>query len=351
MASSHLAYLPASGIDGLTDEDLESQQAPTGPWMTSRRMLACMVGIAISGTALVAIVRGSTMNTIPAETGHIAAIRQKFDLSPANLSDPCDGKPQIKLSRTLHSNLGNKGPDTGDEGIVFPGVNMQPGNPNQDVLVVVNATNNDVDSASNGMWGKYAGISAKGGTKVHANFSLLDKNSRNPVILRELDITFFDLDRHGEGQEVEYIRIKKPDQYFLTKPTLVEATESDDGYVTFKATKNGNAADNPADPLLLTVEQKQKAVTVVYKDTNKFEVEMGSEGIRNDPNYRGFIFVFRPSLLCARTIDGEDPTLVPGRTTTTTTVAVVDDTTTSKGEDRTCLFVVPIVSWCFPKFW
>jgi len=347
MASSQFAYLPS--VAEVSDEDFEIPQAPKAPRMTNRRMFACMVGVAISGTALVAVVRGSMMNTIGAESGHIAAISQLFELSPA---DPCDDQPQIKLTKALHSNLGNKGPDTGDLGIVFSGVNMHPGYLHQDVLVMVNATNDNVDSHSNGIWGKYAGISAMGGTKVHAHVTIVDKNTRNPVIIRELDVTFFDLDRHGEGQEVEYIKIKKPDQYFLTKNTSVHVSEDDDGYVTFKATKDGNSADNPRDPLFLTVDQKNKAVTVRFKDIDKFEVEMGSEGQAPGRSYRGFLFVFRPSLLCAKTSGGKDPQIVNETIeTTTTTTGVVDEPTTTMGEDKKCLFTIPIVNWCFPKFW
>lgn len=349
MASSQFQYVHSLGTAESTDESDEDWEIPPSkaPWMTRRQMLACMVGIAVSGTALVAVVRGSTTNTISAETGRIAAISQKFDLSPAD-EDPCDGRPQIKLLKTLHSNLGNKGPDMGDEGMVYEGVNIHPGDPNQDVLVVVNATN-EIDSHHNGLWGKYAGIAAYGGTELHATFRILDKTTRNPVKVRELDITFFDLDRHGEGQEVEYIKVKKPDQYFLTEDPLVSVTEGDDGYVMFKATKNGDSKDNPADPLLLTVEQKNKAVTIRYTDLDKFEVEMGSEGhVGSGRPYRGFIFVFRPSLLCAKTIDGKDPTVLPG---TTTTNVLVDGTTTTTVQGRNCLFIVPFVNWCFPKFW
>lgn len=344
MASSQFAYLPS--VADVSEDDFETPLAPRAPSTTSRRVLACMIGIAISGTALVAVVRGGMMNTVGAETGHTAAISQLFELSPA---DPCDGQPQIKLSKALHSNLGNKGPDKGDEGIVFPGVNMHPGNPNQEVLVVINATNDNIVSHHNGMWGKYAGISAMGGTKVHAHVRLVDKNTREPVIIRELDITFFDLDRHGEGQEVEYIRVKKPYQYFLTASTFIDASEGDDGYVTFKATKDGNGHDNPTDPLLLTVEQKNKAVTVRYHDIDNFDVEMGSEGVGH--SYRGFIFVFRPSLLCAKTSDGKDPQLVNETIETTTTSGVVVEPTTTISDDKKCLFTIPVVGWCFPKFW
>jgi len=312
-------------------------------------MLACMVGIAITGTALVAVVRGSITNTIGAETGHTVAISQLFELSPA---DPCEGQPQIKLFKPLHSNLAGQGPDKGDKGLVFQGVNMHPDNPNQEVLVVVNATNKDIDSISNGIWGKYGGISARGGTKVHAHFKIVDKNTREPVIIRQLDITFFDLDRHKEGQEVEYIKIKKPDQYFFTKSTLVNVSEGDDGYVTFKATTDGYSGDNPTDPLLLTVEQKNKAVTVRYNDADNFEVEMGSENRAGaDGHYRGFMFVFRPSLLCAKTSDGNDPPIVNETKKTTTTTGVVVEPTTTMGEDKKCIFTIPIVNWCFPKFW
>lgn len=313
-------------------------------------MWVCMLSMALSGTALVALVRGSTANTIHAETSQVAATSKLMELTPMG---PCEGEAQIRLSQPIHSNLGNKGPDTGDEGIVYPGVNIQPGMPNQEVLVVVNATNDGVDTRSNGIWGKYAGIAVNGGTMMHANFAILDKNTRNPVVIRELDVTFFDLDRHMEGQGVEYIKIKKPDQYFLTKNTLLEVSEGDDGYVAFKATANGNSADNPQDPLFLTTEQKNKAVTVRYKDVDKFEVELGSEGYAG--NYRGFIFVLRPSLLCAKTSDGEDPQVVTetlGTTTTPTAVGVVEvEETTTKRKEKRCLFTVPIINWCIPKFW
>jgi len=188
MNFSHDAYLPPVGMDECTDDGCEVAH-PSKNCRMNRKMLVCMLSMALLGTALAALVRGSTANTIHAETIHVAAISKLMELTPM---DPCKGEAQIKLSQPIHSNLGNNGPDTGDEGIVYPGVNIQPGMPNQEVLVVVNATNDGVvDTRASGIWGKYAGIGVNGGTMIHANFAILDKNTRNPVVIRELDVTFF----------------------------------------------------------------------------------------------------------------------------------------------------------------
>merc|ERR1712129_586994 len=116
----------------------------------------------------------------------------------------------------------------------------------------------------------------------------------------------------------------------------VDVSEGTDGYVTFKATKEGTGVDNPQNPLMLTTEQKNKAVTVRYINTGNFEAELGSTG--EGGNYRGFFFVFRPSLLCAKTTDGKDPDIVPSDTTTTPTTTS-PKTTTTKVEEKKCWFI------------
>jgi len=327
--------------DNSSDEEVAYPHAPPAPWMIGRRVLAVMVGIAVSGTAVVAVVRGSSTKSIRAKTDRADAISQLSE------EDPCDGYPQIKLSEEpLHKNFGNKGPDEGDEGLVYEGTNIHPGKPEQEVLVVVNSTGPAaIDISTYGMNGDYALLDAKGGTFVHAKFSILDKN-RKPITVPELDVTFFDLDKHTSGNEVEFVKIKKPDAHFLTKDTLIDVSEGTDGYVTFKATKEGTGADNPENPLMLTTEQKNKAVTVKYINTGNFEAELGSTG--KGANYRGFLFVFRPSLLCAKTTDGEDPVIEEEKKATTTTTTLPETTTTTV-EEKQCWFTIPIINFCFPK--
>jgi len=341
MAPSHYAYLhserTALGTAELA-EDLEIAQAPPeAPRAKSRRVLACMVGIAILGTALVASVRASTMTATRAENRHIADAIQKSELSP--FTEPCAGYTQIPLSPALHSNLGNTGPDKGDEGIVFPGVYKQPGHENQTVLVVVNATkplsgrNRDLFWWAQNYFFGFVDINKSAGETVHANVKILDFATRNPLKIRELYITFADID--GNGQEVDYIKIKKPDQYFLTKGTVLDASEGADGYLTFKGTQEeGGLLDLPH-ARALTVHQKNKAVTIRYNDVDNFDVEMGTlvgNGLSKD--HRPSLFAFRALLNC----DAEDGAIVPG-------------VTAKNVSDKNCLFTIPLVDWCFPKFW
>jgi hypothetical protein len=306
-----------------------------------------MVGLAIASVAMVAAALNGKISVVRTNTNHLDAISQ---LSLV-LEDPCADEPQVKLEHPIHNNLGGKGPDPGAEGIVYPATDLQPGQPPQDLLLVVNATNEiETERRANGMYGQYGRITAKSDTHVHTTFRLLNAITREPVIIRELDITFFDLDTHSSGSAVEYVKLKGQQQYFLTKNSQVRATEGGDGYVTFKATRPGTADDNPTDPLLLTVEQKQKAVTVRYVDVHQFVLELGVQGVGGG-GYRWFNFVLRPSLLCAKTQGGGDePDIVTVGETRTTTVAPTASATTTTEEEKKCLFVIPIINFCFPKF-
>jgi hypothetical protein len=328
--------------DNSSDEEVAYPHAPPAPWMNGRRVLALIVGIAVSGTAVVAVVCGSSTKSIRAKSDRADAISQLSE------EDPCDDKPQIKLSKVLHQNLGNNGPDTGDEGLVYEGVNIHPSFPEQQVLVVVNATAPEViKTKDNGFHGKYGMIAVAGGTLVHTKFSFLDKN-RKPIIIPELDITFFDLDSHSAGKEAEFVKIKKPDSHFHTKGSFVDISEGTDGYVTFKATVAGTGSDNPKDPLLLTTKQKHKAVTVRYLNTGSFEAELGST-TGGEGGWRGFLFVFRPSLLCAKTADGEEDPVIEEEKKPTTTTTTLPETTTTTVEEKKCWFTIPIINFCFPK--
>lgn len=319
---------------------------PTRTWIQSHRKLVIMVGMVVATMAIVAAVSNGKIDATRAVTGHMDAI------TLLEAGDPCANFPRIRLGEPTHNNLAGKGPDDGAEGIVYPATDLTPGQPPRDLILVVNAMNSDAttDPRVNGMKGKYGIVSSKGGTKLDCVFSFFDAKTQAPVVLREIDISFFDLDTHTSGHAAEYVKLLGLDsfaQYVTTKDPLIDTIAESDG-VKFLATSVGTADDNPSDPLLLTVKQKQKAVTVKYFDTHKFEVQFGSDGANDQ--HRWFQFVLRPSLLCAKTQDGGDVDLHESPTTTkTTTTAAI--TSTAEGEKRNCLFVVPVVNWCFPKFW
>jgi hypothetical protein len=303
-----------------------------------------MVGLVIACIAMVATVLKGNISTMgTTNTNHLAAISQ------LSSEDPCADKPQVRLNKVLHSNFGGKGPDSGAEGLVYDAVNIIPGETPQPLLLVINATNANIrtDPKANGFHGKYARLTVWGGTHIDATFKLLQKETLEPARVSELDITFFDLDTHSGGKAVESVQLDGLQQYFLTKNSQVAASEGDDGYTTFKATKVGSANDNPTDPLFLTVEQKDKAVTVRYINVNTFHAKLGVTA--GQGAHRWFNFVLRPSLVCATTKGGgKDPDIVVIGNDPTTTVAPTTPTTTAE-EEKKCWFVIPIINFCFPK--
>lgn len=338
MAASQHAFLPASSSEDDIDDDVAYPHAPTTRWPKNRWMFALMVGIAFSGTALVAVVRGSSTGSIGTKSHHIAAISQLDE------ADPCAEFPQIKLAESpTNSKELNKDQGT----MVIEGENIDPvNNRKEDVIVEVKATKNGTKIADGfGRWGKYYGVAALSGESFELTFSIFDKSNK-PLIMPEIDITFFDLDKHDSGA-TEYIKLK-PNKYTVSKVPLVTEDETADGFYKFMAEEVGDHTDNPSDPLLLTVSQKSKAVTATYTETSKFVVEMGSTG-NNTAGNRGYIFVFRPSLKCAKTVGGGDDPGVDEKTPETpTTTPPVDP---EEPEERNCLFIVPFFNWCFPKFW
>merc|ERR1712156_1024947 len=95
----------------------------------------------------------------------------------------------------------------------------------------------------------------------------LDGLTMQPTVMKSLDFTFFDLETHAAGNEVEYIKVWGLSSFVLTQNTTVKAgVDHTDGSASFEATTPGTGLDNPSDPLFLASEQKNKAVTLHFED-------------------------------------------------------------------------------------
>lgn len=359
--------MPYSSSDEDPDEDVaKTQTSILG--MSGSRMLAVVAVVAVAATAVVGVVHGGTTTAMRAKSDHLFVIsreekKHQCEDDPDNTCsadpDPCACEPWLKLEQPTLTNLGKVSHPSQEEGMFFPGTYTDPcsGKPSKKVLLEMHAippwdgidTHRCCNKLTKGE--KYAMVTAKANTFIHVEFSVKDAETKEPVILRELDVTFFDLDMHESGEEVEYVKMFNVAGDILAKSTLIKKIEnSTDGSITYKATKEGGPENNPDDPLKLTVEQKQLAVTIKYKDTDKFSAVLGSLGA-GKKSWRGFIFVFRPTLKCAR-VDGNDPGIIEtGPTTTTTQPTTTTVATTTTEKKKNCLFIVPYFEWCFPKFW
>merc|ERR1719361_3170908 len=93
-----------------------------------------------------------------------------------------------------------------------------------------------------------------------------------------------------------------------------------DGLTRFSATTLGSTMDNPQSPNLLTIQQRNRIVTLTFTDTSGVEATLGCSVGSMDCD---FLFAVEPSLLCSR-IDGPPPV-----TQTATTTPTVSLTSTS----------------------
>mmetsp|Transcript_91654 Transcript_91654/g.285673 ORF Transcript_91654/g.285673 Transcript_91654/m.285673 type:complete len:1022 (-) Transcript_91654:447-3512(-) len=220
----------------------------------------------------------------------------------------CEVYPYFQFqvpNAVMHNNLGNKGPAyrTG-EGIQYLATALGQGaGPllHKDVWITVNATNSDFQPAYPkviGMQGKYASVNIKPGTHLDFTIRFYDGTTGQRVSLNNYSLTLFDLDTGHAGASREYVELSGFVRYHLTKNTEVKVSKN--GQKThFAASTEGTGADNPTDPMFLTDQQKNRAVTAMYEGVDEVNVRVGAEP---GATARFFTLVHRPSLLCAITV-------------------------------------------------
>lgn len=300
-------------------------------WTRPRRALPVAVGVSMFVGAL--LIAGKAQTHFKGHVlDQVGNVEKLFSADPGQ----CPNFEYVFLEKLIRSNLGGKGPDFGAEGMVFEATHVIPGadgfswNP---ILMVINATSAlKTFPASNTLNGHYAVIGCEGNTNVKLTFRFLDAVTQSLVTIPMMRFTFVDMDTHQTGNEVEYVRAWNFANYIVTQNTLVKASEEGDGSVTFTATIPGGAIDNPKDAFLLTSEQKNKAVTLEFRDASEFQIELGSKDIVDfhQRTHRAFRFVPQPTLLCAKT-QGDDTTggiKVDSEPTDTTTTAMTFKTST-----------------------
>jgi len=262
--------------------------------------------------------------------------------------DPCRGFPNLILDAVLHSNLGGQGPDAGPEGLVIAGREAIQGQTVEEVLLVINATSPyfPADPKQVGLSGNFGTINLNGGTNVRMKFRIFNRGTMRQQLIKGQQFTFFDLDMAPSGETTEYVKAWGFHTATLTKRSELTMLTNSDGSTTFAASKEGNGADGPEDPLLLTIHQKNRAVTLEWANSTEIELELGCSA---GWHARYFTFVARPSLWCALTSTpfgvGPNPEL---NKTVNTAVAIQTGTTTQlvrvTERPHNCWFNV--FGWC-----
>jgi len=278
---------------------------------STRRTVTLAVGIL---TMCAAVSLWHNPSIIAQVRGHLFIGLDEDDA--AESASGCGDLPFVKITEVVSSNLGKKGPDhDAEEGIIYAATAHHTGADISNLqihlhsVVVGEEDNEDKYDENyepafthgtyvNGAFGKFAAINVKQGESVMLRVHAYDADKNEDIHLPHAAISFFDLDTGADNNHsVEHVRISGFKAYYLSNETEVVVAEGDN-YTSFTATKEGTGADNPSDPTELTVEQKNRAVTIEFEDTAAFNFEVGASAGKTG---RVFSFVFRPSLLCAKT--------------------------------------------------
>merc|ERR1712129_513162 len=244
--------------------------------------------------------------------------------------DLCTEYPRMQLGTVAHNNLGSRGPDFGLEGLVYRGTKFAPDEEMIDMELAVSVKDGSTYEpgiAQNGLFGKYGFVNLKAGTEVTLQFSFRDHVTKNPLLLSTAHVSFLDLDQAALGQSSEYVDIGGHTGKIMMPETEIREETVADGLTRFSATTPGSTIDNPKDPNLLTIQQKNRIVTLTFTDTSMVEATLGCSAGSTECD---FMFAVEPSLLCFK-ITGPDPVT---RTVTTTTTMTTSPTTTGTQTER-----------------
>jgi len=305
-------------MDFETEAELLSDEAARGgaparrhgPWRAAAVAAALLAATVVLS---VSVGRGPS----PATLAHVAASPSLTVLDEMP-EDPCSFLPFLRITGVKSNNLGRKGPDTAaEEGIIYTAEAHHTGLNATDVEIHMHAVSESYFGHSeeeettvsahytpewpkvNGVTGRFGTINVHPGTNVTIKIHGFDHAANASVSFPRWAITFFDLDTgKGGNHSVEFVKMNHFKDYYVTNETELEITPEPDGSTKFTATVEGTGDDNPTNPVELTVQQKNRAVSFEIEDADEVVLEVGAT---DGSAARVFQFVVKPILRCAYT--------------------------------------------------
>jgi len=223
-------------------------------------------------------------------------------------NDPCAEYPYLKFLNVSYNNLGGHGPDQGPEGLIWKTLDLGTGARNMtgrpvDLMAHVIGDYRVWEPYMNGMSGQFGGKSGQfgslnliAGSSMTIEFSFRDALTNAPVVMPELAMTWYDLDQDQHNTCREQVVAAGFKTYTLSQNTEIIKTVLPDGSMAFQSSTFGDGDDNPTDPLHLTQQQRNRAVSFEYENVRTVRFTLSAA---SGTGARFFTFVGRPALLCS----------------------------------------------------
>jgi len=224
-----------------------------------------------------------------------------------DLADLCDAGNAMNLANRYNAyfgqpsanNLGNKGPEEGEESLRFTNIFPSAEEP-VDLIVVADGEYTPKNSDRNGLEnGLYGTVNVQTGTSVNLRYKFVYSGTGNPITTTAFMMTFYDFDADKLGFASESVTFSGFSSYKTADDSELSLLQHDDGSLTVTATQYGNRSDNPISPLSLTDLMKKKAISITFPALSEFEIVFSSTASRKlRPGGRNLLFGGPSSLEC-----------------------------------------------------
>lgn len=221
----------------------------------------------------------------------------------------CEVEPvsmDFNLATVAYSNLGGLGPDfDAPRALRFNNI-AAIANDQMIDLTVVNTTSYDpANTANNGLNGEFAQVNIRGGSTTRFRFQFLKHGTDDPVHMDWTMLSMFDLDeakpkknkKTGQirPQYRETLEVKGFATHFITEHSEVQLTQLGAKWYQYTSSTKGSGKDNPTDPMALTEQQKNRAVTFMFHDISAFDARF--EAMKPTKTGRNFLFAGKSSVV------------------------------------------------------
>jgi hypothetical protein len=209
--------------------------------------------------------------------------------------DICTSSTSVDLSNVVQNNLGGLGPDAGDEEIRYKNAIDLNGR-KVDVVLTAQGEYKTPKPQKNGNspagFGKFT---MKTKSSTNFKFSFLDSETNEPVGVKDLALTFYDLDQAKKTQQKETITACGAEEVYTTTDT--ELLHDSSGVChSFTSTTRGTGKDNPQKPNELTKTQAARSVTYEFHSRASISFTAAITGKGKTP--RPILFSFEPQVAC-----------------------------------------------------
>jgi len=211
----------------------------------------------------------------------------------------CTEAVKLNTMTVSQNNLAGKGPDSGAEEIRYLNAAAVDGKVLDLVVKSVGGAYKG-KTAKNGKKGQFGSLNMRAGANVELEFSFVESSSGEPVVLKSVALSFFDLDEGKNGKSRTTITACDARNAILTTNTELSLARPNNCYAV-ASTLHGGASNNPSGPARLTPAQAGRSVTFDFAQVSSLRITLAL-GKGHGP--RNTFWAFEPALAC---LDGSDP--------------------------------------------